>query len=148
MGGKAATLDEGGRIATACLMLALRTAASESASDGERPPTDEELHSPGESSIEDLMRAEPQRAAEVYNEFDFSDTRDGPLTVSFGETIAPSEDGCLDFEPSVRRAEAFARAYHGMLAAFGEVETSFRIARREWFLADPVFVTVHVCLSQ
>ena len=77
-----------------------------------------------------------------------ANTRDGPVTVRFGENIAPSEDGRLDFEPSVRRADAFVRAYHGMLSAFAEVEAPLRVVRREWFLADPVFVTVHVCFLQ
>src|SRR5262249_28050385 len=120
-GGRLATLDEGGKIATAFVTLELRTAGKESASDGERQPTDEDLNTPGGTSLEDLMRAAPQRAAEVYNEFDFSDTGDDPVTVSFGERIAPGEDGVLDFGPSVERAETFAHSYYGMLASLGEV---------------------------
>jgi hypothetical protein len=145
-GGRLASLDEDGKIATAFVTLELRTA--ESASDGERQPSDEDLNTPGGTSLEDLIRVAPQLAAEVYNEFDFSDTTDDPVTVSFGERIAAGEDGFLDFGPSVERAEAFTRSYYGMLASLGEVGSPLRIVRREWFLADPGFVTVHVCFSQ
>jgi hypothetical protein len=103
------------------------------------------LHTPGGSSLEDLVRAEPQPSAEVYNEFDFSDSEGDLVTVSFGETIIPVEDGVLDFEPSVDRAGKFARSYYGILASLEEVQTPFRITRREWFLADSRFLTVHVC---
>jgi len=147
-GGRPVSLDEGGKIATAFVTFSVRKAADQSASDGERPPTFEDLHTPGGNSLEDLVRAEPQRAAEVYNEFDFSDSEEDLVTVSFGETIIPVEDGVLDFGPSVGRAEKFARSYYGTLASLGEVETPFRITRREWFLADSRFVTVHVCFPR
>jgi hypothetical protein len=142
-GGKPVALNEYGKIATAFVTLSLLTAGNEG--DGERQPTLAELKSPGGSSLEDLVRVEPQRAEEVYNEFDFSNSLNDPVTVSFGEKIAPGGDGVFDFGPSVERAERFALSYYRILASFGEVDTPFRIVRREWFFADPRFVTVHNC---
>jgi hypothetical protein len=147
-GGRPASIEEGGKIASAFVTLALPTVGSEHTSDGERVPTDVDLLAPGGTNLDDLARIQPQRAAEVYSEFDFSGSRDDVITVSFGEALAPDEKATLDFRPSVERAEAFARSYHGMLASFGEVDAPFRIVHREWFLADQEFVTVHVCFSR
>jgi hypothetical protein len=145
-GGKPVEPNERGKIAIAFVMLSLRAAGNEK--DGEREPTVADLGSPGGSSFEDLVRVEPQRAEEIYNEFDFSNSTSDQVTVSFGENIPSSEDGVFDFGPTVERAEKFARAYHGALASLGEVDTPFRVVRREWFLADPRFVTVHICFPR
>lgn len=145
-GGKPVAPNEHGKIVAAFVTFSLLTFGSEE--NGERHPTPVELEAPGGSTLEDLTRAEPQRAEEVYNEFDFSDSASDPVTVSFGEKIAPAGDGVFDFRPAVERAERFARSYHRTLASCGEVDTRFRIVRREWFLADPRFVTVHICFQR
>jgi len=54
----------------------------------------------------------------------------------------------LHFGPSNEIAETFARSFHDTVVSFGELETPFKMVRREWFLADHGFVTVHVCFQQ
>lgn len=147
-GGKLVTPGEGGGIVTAFVTLALQSVA-ESARAGELRPSDEDLQAPGGTSVEDLARAAPQRAEEIYNEFDFSDSLGpDPITVSYGERIPMVEGNVIDFGPTIERAEAFASSYHDLLASFGEVTGPFRIVHREWFLADPGLPTVHVCFSR
>lgn len=101
--------------------------------------------------LEELERLAPQRADEIYNEFDFTDpsTPDpGPITLSYGESISGSNP-TLDFRPFVERAERVARWYHALLQTLGEASShSFRIQRREWFLGSQSFVTVHICFDQ
>ena len=147
-------LGDGGAIATAFIILALRS-PGESDRDivWQQPPTDEDLCAPGGASLEDLAGLAPQfRAGELYSEFDFTDplasSRD-VVTVSYGETVPaiPVEDS-LDFQPYVERAESFAGTYHKLLTHLGEVETPFRTAHREWFLADRKLVTVHICFDR
>ena len=112
-------------------------------------PTVEALCSPGGTPLEELARLAPEQADEVWNEFDFTESsaeESGVITVSYGEPVTAS--GAIDFAPFVRRAEKFARYYHGLLQTFGEVAARpFTIRRREWFLASPTFVTVHVCFD-
>ena len=43
--------------------------------------------------MEYVVRARLQQAAEIYNEFDFSDSPNDRVTVSFGEDILPGADG-------------------------------------------------------
>jgi hypothetical protein len=48
----------------------------------------------------------------------------------------------------VERAEQAAHAYHAFLQTVGEAdEGPLRVCRREWFLASPSFVTVHICFE-
>jgi hypothetical protein len=113
-------------------------------------PTVEQLCSPGGASLDDLARLAPEQADEVWNEFELTDSNghdSGVVTVSYGEPVAQS--GLIDFRPFVLRAERFARYYQGLLRTFGEIaDRSFTIRRREWFLASPTFVTVHVCFDR
>ena len=117
----------------------------------EPPPTEEALQSPGGATLEQLERLAPQRADEIYNEFDFADPsirNTDPITVSYGEAI-PGSDLSLDFAPFVNRAETVARSYHTLLQGLGEASAQpFRIQRREWFLASQSFVTIHICFDQ
>ena len=118
---------------------------------GEPPPTEEALRSPGGATLEELELLAPQRADEIYNEFDFTDPstpRTDPITLSYGESIS-GRDASLDFTPFVERAKRVARFYHSLLQSLGEASTrSFQIRRREWFLASETFVTIHICFDQ
>jgi hypothetical protein len=71
------------------------------------------------------------------------------VTVSYGETVPEAPVGdCVDFRPFVERAESFAATYHHMLTELGEIKIPFRMAHREWFLADRKLVTVHICFDR
>jgi hypothetical protein len=143
-GGRSTTRTEDAKMVGAFVMLELRSAGSQSPPESERRPTDDELSIPGGASLEDIARAEPQRAVEAYNEFDFTNGANDLITVSFGQKITPSEEGTFDFQRTVDSAAEFAHSYHSRLAFFGEVQSTFQIVRREWFLADPTFATVHI----
>ena len=115
---------------------------------GLQPPTEDDLRSPSGASIEQLMQLGPQRSDEVYNEFDFTDASTSisdPITVSYAETVPVAAR--VDFEPFVERAESFALWYYNLLQSFGEVNSTFRIMGREWFLADSRLVTIHICFK-
>jgi len=62
-------LGDPGNIAAAFITLAVQSQDFA----GEPPPTDDELSAPGGASPADLARLAPQRADEIYNEFDFTD---------------------------------------------------------------------------
>lgn len=143
-GGRPTTRTEDAKMAGAFVMLELRSAGSQSPQEGERRPTHDELSVPGGASLEDIVRAEPRRAVEVYNEFDFSDSASDLITVSFGHKITPSEGGAFDFQRTVESAAEFAHSYHRSLVSFGEAQSTYLIVRREWFLADPTFATSHI----
>ena len=140
-------LGDSANIATAFVTLAV--GSPELA--GEPPPTDDDLLAPGGASLADAARAAPQRADEIYNEFDFtgpSAPGSDPITVSYAEPVPEIGDGdSTDFKPFVERAETFANSYFNLLRHFGEVSTPFRPTHREWFLADRKLVTVHICFS-
>ena len=93
----------------------------------------------------------PQRADEIYNEFDFTDPSTpgaDPITLSYGESIS-GRDLNLDFRPFVERAEKVARYYHALLQSLGEASTrSFQVRRREWFLASETLVTIQIFFDQ
>ena len=109
-------------------------------------PDDDALSRPAGTSLTELSRLAPQTSEVLYNEFDFTgpSNPDAPITVSYGELAAEIHD----FEPFVRRAEAFAESYSNRLRQLGEARSAFRILHREWFLADRNFVTVHVCFAR
>jgi hypothetical protein len=139
----------GANIRTSLITVSVRCSDQNGSGEmGEPPPTDEALGCPGGATLEDLERLAPQRADEIYNEFDFTDraTRESaPITLSYGERIEGAEP-VTDFAPFVERAESVARSYHGLLQAWGEAGgRPFRIRRREWFPASQFFVTVHIC---
>lgn len=142
-------LGEGGKMATAYILLELQARGKKDESPcGARTPTDEELSIPGGTDPVALMEARPQASAEVFNEFDFSDSSDDVVTVSFGESIATDPGDAFEFTGSVERAELFAQRYQSFLTSWGEVEAPRGVVRREWFLADARFATVHVCLGR
>jgi hypothetical protein len=118
---------------------------------GEPPPSAESLSAPGGATLEELERLAPQRADEIYNEFDFTDPAmpdSAPISLSYGERI-PGGDAAVDFGPFVRRAETVARSYHTLLRNFNEAGAQpFRIRRREWFLASESLVTIHICFER
>jgi hypothetical protein len=78
-------LGDPGNTAAAFITLAVRSQDFA----GEPPPTDDELSAPGGASLADLARLAPQRADEIYNEFDFTDpsAATDPITVSYAEPI-------------------------------------------------------------
>jgi hypothetical protein len=142
----------GDNIITSLITLRLRCSGQHRIEvKGELPPTDEDLRSLGGATLEELERLAPQRADELYNEFDFTDPSTPnivPITLSYGESISGS-DTVVDFRPFVKRAEKVARSYHALLQTLGEASAqSFRIHSREWFLASQSFVTVHICFDQ
>lgn len=117
---------------------------------GEPEPTEEALMSPGGATLEEIARLAPQRANELYSEFDFTEpstAEPGLVTLSYGESV--SDAGAVDFRPFVERAEGLAKSYRTFLESLGEVcSPAFRIVRREWFLADRNFVTIHICFDR
>jgi hypothetical protein len=141
----------GDNIVTALITLGLRCSDQGGIdAEGEPVPSEEALHSPGGATLEELARLAPQLADEVYNEFDFTyplTSNTDPVTVSYGERI--SGGGTVDFRPFVERAERLAHSYYDLLEIFGETSVRpLRIRRREWFLASPTFVTIHICLDR
>ena len=120
---------------------------STSAEQDHADPTEEALLCSGGASHEELTLLSPQRADELYNEFDFAGPTDqGPITLSYGE---PVSGPAFDFEPVVQRAERLAANYHYFLSSVGEVHSiSLRILRREWFFASKGFATVHICFDR
>jgi hypothetical protein len=117
---------------------------------GEPVPTEEALGSAGGASLEELARLAPQRADEIYNEFDFTDSstpNSDLVTLSYGEPFSGGDN--VDFRPFVERAERLAHSYHTLLETLGESSAQpFRIKRREWFLASRTFVTIHICFDR
>ena len=117
---------------------------------GEPVPTEEALRSPGGATLEELTRLAPQRADEIYNEFDFtypSTPNSGLVTLSYGEPFSGGDS--VNFRPFVERAERLAHSYHALLETLGEASAQpFRIKRREWFLASRTFVTIHICFDR
>jgi hypothetical protein len=146
-------LGETGNVATAFITLVLRSPEEvDNDRDAERPPSVDELRTPGGTSLDDLARLAQQRPEELYSEFDFTRASvpgSDLITVSYAESIPETPEGHpFDFKPCVERAEAFAKSYHRMLERFGEVSSPFRATRREWFLVDRKLVTIHICFSR
>jgi hypothetical protein len=142
----------GDNIVTAIITVGLRCSDQDGTDvEGKAEPTEEELRSPGGATLEELARVAPQRADEVYNEFDFTDPSTPSsadlVTLSYGESISGGDT--VDFRPFVERAEKLARSYHAFLQTLGEASAQpFRIVRREWFLASETFVTIHICFDR
>jgi hypothetical protein len=142
----------GENILTSLITLFLRCSGQNGIEvEGEPPATEEALRFSGGASLEELERLAPQRADEIFNEFDFTDPstpNSAPITLSYGESI-PGSHPVVDFTPFLKRAEAVARSYHALLQTLGKVRAqTFRIQRREWFLASQSFVTIHICFDQ
>jgi hypothetical protein len=142
------SFGDGDGIATAFIVMEVRcsppSAAGEQSQCG---PPEEALLLPGGASLEELMRVSPQRADEIYNEFDFTEPFDhGLITLSYGEPISGP---ALDFEPIVQRAERLAESYHSLLKSVGEAHSvALKVIRREWFLANENFATVQICFDR
>ena len=114
---------------------------------GEPAPTKQELMMSGGATMEEMQRRSPQRATEVFVEFDHRDAGAdaAPLFMySYGERV--NVDTVDSFEPFVRRAEDHARAHQALFGVPGTSAAPLSIARREWYVADNV-VTVELGLT-
>lgn len=111
---------------------------------GEPAPTMQELTTGGGATMEELKRRSPQRATEVFVEFDHRHhAASGELfTYSYGERVVHPVES---FEPFVRRAENNARAHQALVDALGTSPIPACIALHEWYLADNlVSVDLHL----
>lgn len=135
------------RLATAFVMMGLSVAGGgEPASEGEPVPADSDLQAEGGATLAMLQRQAPQRAPEVYVEFDHRDEASshphGIMMLSYGERVEPSER--FSFAPSVARAEQRAW-FHRRLLADGRNHAPLEVVRREWFMVHETnLATVHV----
>ena len=136
-------------IATAFITMALSCPGQDGPiAPGEDAPTAEELTSPGGATLETLTRCAPQRADELYNEFDFTDpsgTNSDPVILSDGESVPACE--AINFQPFVQRAEKLAGFYCDLFQALtgASKAEALKIIRREWYcVTNPSLVTVHI----
>jgi len=136
-------------VATAFITMGLVCASQgDSVAQGDDAPTAEALMSPGGATLETLTRFAPQRADELYNEFDFSDLSgpgSDPVILSYGESVPTCE--AMNFQPFVERAEKLASFYYDLLQALAGASrvAALKIIRREWYcVTNPNLVTVHV----
>ena len=100
-------------------------------------PTTQELMTSGGATLEEMQHRSPQRATEVFVEFDHRHPAVGgaPLfTSSYREPVAA--DTVHSFEPFVRRAEHNARAHETLFDVPGKSATPSSIGHREWYIAD------------
>jgi hypothetical protein len=114
---------------------------------GKPAPTAQELMTSGGATMEELQQRSPQRATEVFVEFDHRHpTASGApsFMYSYGERVAV--DSVDSFEPCVRRAENHARAHQALFDVPGTSATRFSIRHREWYMADRL-VTVELHLK-
>jgi hypothetical protein len=129
------------------MMGLMRATAGRMAPPGEPAPTPPELMTHGGATMEELQRRSPQRATEVFVDFDhrLPDASGAPLfTYSYGERVAvPTVES---FEPFVRRAEDHARAHRTLVAGLGTSPIPSSIGLREWYMADNL-VTVELHLK-
>jgi hypothetical protein len=136
------------RLATAFVMMGLLVPADgESVPEGEPLAADRDLEAEGGATLEMLQRQAPQRAPEVYVEFDHrgeaASHRSGIMTLSYGERVAPTEP--FSFAPSVVRAEARARFHRSLLVEGLPPDAPLEVVRREWFMVHETnLATVHV----
>jgi hypothetical protein len=136
------------RLATAFVTMGLLwPAGGEPLPDGEAGPGDRELESEGGATLEMLQRQAPQRAPEVYVEFDHRDEtsprRHQIMMLSYGERVKPSER--FSFAPSVERAEHRARFHRRLLVEGLAADAPLEVVRREWFMVHETnLATVHV----
>ena len=101
----------------------------------------------GGATMEEMQHRSPQRATEVFVEFDHRHpaASGAPLfTYSYGERVAV--DTVDSFEPFVRRAENHARAHQALFDMPGTSATPSSIRHREWYMADNL-VTVELHLK-
>ena len=136
------------QLATAFVMMGLLWPGDGGAvPDGEPVPGDRELDAEGGATLEMLQCQAPQRAPEVYVEFDHRDEtssrRQRIMTLSYGERVELSER--FSFEPSVARAEHRARFHRNLLVDGLSADAPLQVVRREWFMVHETnLATVHV----
>lgn len=124
----------------------MRPTAGQMPPSGELPPTAQELMTSGGATMEEMQQRSPQRAAEVFVEFDHRHPAASGAPVfmySYGERVA--EDTVYSFEPFVRRAEVHARAHTALFDEPGSWAIPSRVDNREWYVADSL-VTVELHL--
>ena len=113
---------------------------------GEPAPTPQELMTSCGATMEEIQRRSPQRATEVFVEFDHRQpaASGAPLfTYSYGERVAAQTVD--SFEPFVRRAENHARAHQALVNVLGPSPIPASIGLREWYMADNlVAVDLHL----
>jgi hypothetical protein len=113
---------------------------------GEPAPTTPELMTSGGATMEEMQYRSPQRATEVFVEFDHRHPAavGAPLFMySYGERVAA--ETVDNFEPFVRRAEDNARAHEARFDVPVRSASS-AIVQREWYMADNL-VTVELRLK-
>ena len=129
------------------MMGLMRPVAGQMPPRGEPAPTSEQLMTSGGATMEEMRQRSPQRATEVFVEFDHRQPAAGaaPLfTYSYGERTAV--DTVDNFEPFVRRAEINARTHQARFDMPAASATPWSIVQREWYMADD-FVTVELHLK-
>ena len=129
------------------MMGLMRPAAGQVPPPGEPAPTTPDLMTSGGATMEEIQRRSPQRATEVFVEFDHrlpAATAVPLFMYSYGERVAV--DTIDSFEPFVRRAEDNARAHQALFDVPGPSATPSSIGHREWYLADNL-VTVELHLK-
>ena len=97
------------------MMGLIRPSAGQVLPSGQPPPTTQELVMSGGATMEEMRQRSPQRATEVFVEFDHRHraTSGAPLFMySYGERLAV--DTVDSFEPFVQRAESNALAHRAM----------------------------------
>jgi hypothetical protein len=128
----------GSSLVFAVVMMGLmRAAAGRTAPPGESAPTPRELMTGGGATMEEMQRQSPQRATEVFVDFDhrLPDASGTPRFIySYGERVAvPTVES---FEPFVRRAEHHARAHQALVGGLGASPIPSSIGLCEWYMAD------------
>ena len=135
-------------LAFAVVMMGLmRPAAGQTPPPGKPAPTTQELMTSGGATMAEMQQRSPQRATEVFVEFDHRHPAEGgaPLfTYSYGERVPANNVD--SFEPFVRRAENHARAHEARFDIPGTSATPSSIRHREWYIADNL-VTVELHLG-
>jgi hypothetical protein len=119
------------------MMGLMRPTADQMPPPGKPAPTRQVLMTSGGATMEEMQHRSPQRATEVFVEFDHRHRAAGgaPLFMySYGARVAV--DTVDSFEPFVRRAENNARAHQALFDAPGTTATPFSIGHREWYMAD------------
>jgi hypothetical protein len=128
------------------MMGLMRATAGQMPPPGEPAPTTQELMTSGGATMEEMQHRSPQRATEVFVEFDHRHpTASGasPFTYSYGERVGVHTVD--SFEPFVRRAENHARAHQALVDVLGTSPIPASIGLREWYMADNlVAVDLHL----
>lgn len=138
----------GATIAFAMIMVGLARRDGSPPPPGQPAPSTAELTTSGGATMEEMQQRSPQRASEVFVEFDhrLPTAKAAPgFMYSYSERVAG--DSVDSFEPFVRRAERNARAHQALSSEADPSVTPFEIGHREWYLADRL-VTVELQLKR